>query len=137
MNSDQIIFWLSAVVSFIAMVAIIIRAGKRPVQGETPNGVSLAEVAAPWLTAAAAGFILAVKRSLAATYLFLLLIGHRAAAAAKVGLHKIENRFLRLIEAVRGRGRRSRPEERRGAVSFFLEQIKADKAETARRPNRR
>ncbi len=121
-------------ISFTALAAIIIRVSRRPVQDQASNGTSLAEVAAPWLAAAAAGFILAVKRSLAATYLFFLLFGHRAAVAAKVGLHKIENRFLRLIEAGRGRGQRSRPEERRGAVSFFLEQIKADKkVEAARR----
>ncbi|MBI2097441.1 MAG: hypothetical protein HYT46_00685 [Candidatus Vogelbacteria bacterium] len=138
MNSSQTILYLTATVSFIVMVAIISRASRRPIQNEVSNdGVSLAEVAAPWLTAAAAGFILTLKRSAAAAYLFFLLIGHRAAGTAKIGLHKIENRFLKLIEAVRGRGQRSRPEERRGAVSFFLEQIKVDKAETRRRANRR
>lgn len=137
MNSEQIIFWLSAVISFIVMVVIIRRPGRHPVQDEVSNGVSLAGVVAPWLAAAAATFVLAVRRLLAAAYLFLLLFGHRTAAAAKLGLHKIENRFLRLIEAVRGRRRRSLQEERRAPASFFLEQIKADKLETARRSNRR
>lgn len=136
MNSEQIIFWLSAVISFIVMATIIRRSGQRPVQAEASNGVSLAGVLAPWLAAAAAAFVLVVKRLLAATYLFLLLFGHRTAATTKLGLHKIENRFLRLIEAVRGR-RPSLPEESRAAASFFLEQIKADKLETARRSNNR
>ncbi len=137
MNSSQIIFWLATLVSFIAMVAIIVRAGGRPVQNEISSGGSLAGVVALWLTAAAAGFILVLKRLVVAVYLFLLLIGHRAAGGAKVSIHKIENRFLRLIEAVRGRGQRTSPEERHGAVSFFLEQIKVDKVETRRRANRR
>ena len=91
MNSDQIIFWLSAVVSFIAMVAIIIRAGKRPVQGETPNGVSLAEVAAPWLTAAAADY----RTQAIATVPELLRI---AEAAYQGG----ESTLLELLDAYRG-----------------------------------
>lgn len=140
MTSLQIFFLAIAIFSFCAMAIIIIRANRRPIADSASpiiDGASLAEIVACGITVIASGLIRAAERSLVAVYLFLLLVGYRIAGAAKSGLHKIENRFSTLIETVPGRGRRSFIEKRRGAASFFLEQIKIDKTEAPRRVNRR
>src|SRR3989344_3579107 len=97
------------------------------VAAAAPAGPSWAEILAPIILATAAGLILTAKHLTKTVYLFLLLIVHRLALAVKNICHRIENRFSKLIRAVHGRGERSLMEKPRGAVSFFLEQIKIDK----------
>ncbi|HEY4524664.1 MAG TPA: hypothetical protein VJL36_02835 [Candidatus Paceibacterota bacterium] len=116
-------FLTVALLSFGLMALILFWPDRRA----APAGPSWAEILAPIILATAAGLILTAKHLTKTVYLFLLLIVHRLALAVKNICHRIENRFSKLIRAVHGRGERSLMEKPRGAVSFFLEQIKIDK----------
>ncbi|MEK7552809.1 MAG: hypothetical protein AAB505_01740 [Patescibacteria group bacterium] len=124
------------IVSFGFLVGIIVhswRAGQA-----TPNSSSgLAESLVPHLNLVAGGLINQTKRLSVAAYLFLLLVGLRFTNLVKFYLQKIEKRFSFLIETVRGRRQHSLSANPRGAVSFFLEQIKLDQDQTFPRSNRR
>lgn len=134
MSDGQIILSMLAASSFGALAVIIYRAAGRV---ETFETSSVVEILTPSLDRAAAGIVSGTKRWLISISLFLLLVAHRLTTRAKSHLHQVEKKFLGLIEVVRSRGHRARANDRRGAVSFFLEQIKLDQVETVRRPNRR
>lgn len=116
-------FLTVALLSFGAMAVILFWSGRR----ETNSNRSLAEILAASILTVAVSLVLIAKRCFKAVYLFLLLVIHRLASVIKNICHRIENRFSKLIQAVHGRGERALMEKPRGAVSFFLEQIKIDK----------
>lgn len=132
----QNIFLVGALLSFGALVVIIVRAGWRPGNHVDPSAVSFSAVVRPALAVGAVGLVRTFKNSFAASYLFLLIAGRRAATVFKNVFHNLETRFSGLIEAVRGRGQKSLLLKRRGPASFFLEQLKFDRT-SSRRSGRR
>ena len=130
MSTGQILFLLGAVLSFGAMTVIIFRLDRREAPAEsiafTPT-TSLSEILATGIIMVATDLILIFKRTITAIYFFLLLFGHRSASTANKILHQVENRFSGLIATAHGRNRHAMIKGRRGAVSFFLEQLKIDK----------
>ncbi len=123
MNWLENILFISIPISFITMIVLLARAGRR----EVILGNSLADIVKPRIDSLADRIIYLVKHSLRASSLFLLLVGHRSVAGLKTLLHKLEQRFSGLIEMIHGRGGRKLNSSNRGAVSFFLEQIKVDR----------
>ena len=131
MSIEQILFLSGAFLSFGAIVVIIIRLNRHEqttVQATPiPAHVSLSEILAGGIVTVATDIMLITKRSANAAYLFLLLFARRIAAGARQLFHQVENRCSGLIETIHGRNRRTMTRGRRGAVSFFLKQIKIDK----------
>ena len=88
----------------------------------------------PIVSTTANGLIAIVRYAVRHTSIKLLIALRSVVSFGRALLFHIEQRFSRLIDAVRGRG--PTPGDRhRGSVSFFLEQIKDYKDEMSRRAN--
>ena len=136
MSDRQIILFMLAASSFGVLAIILYLAADRVARSEIQTA-SVGELLTPSLDRAAVGIVSGARRWLISISLFLLLVARRLITVAKSYLHQVEKKFSVLIEAVRGRGHRDVNNDRRGAVSFFLEQIKLDQVETGRRRNHR
>src|SRR3989344_3887849 len=117
--------------STLAMFGLII------IEGQRSNNLSVAsrstsEVLEPVITTTAYSLVTAVRYIVKYSSIRFLVALHTMASFGRAVLTRIEKRFALLIDAVRGRGQT--PSDRhRGAVSFFLEQLKDYKDEMTRR----
>jgi len=133
MSIWQIIFLSGAVSSFVVMAIILARLNRRETVAESvtapgaASNVSLSEILAMGIVTAATDLVFIFKRATTTVYLFSLLFGRRLVSGVKKILLQVENHFSGLIATVHGRNHHAMIENRRGAVSFFLEQIKIDK----------
>lgn len=131
MSTFQILFLFGAVLSFGAMAAIVFYLSRQSLDAQTdesnPPLVSLSEILATGIITAATDLIFIFQRVASTIYLLLLHLGRHLASFVKIIFHQTENYLARLIETMNGRNHRTASKDRRGAVSFFLEQIKIDK----------
>ena len=126
-------------ISFLAMVGMVWSQAYRPAFSASNPEVfsqmkSGGEVLGDIFSSIAHGLVSLVRYTTKYLSIRFLLVLHALASFARNVLTRIEGRFARLIDAVRGRGHHPSDRER-GSVSFFLEQIKDYKQEMVRREN--
>ena len=117
------------------MVGLIIIEGRRPTNFLVISQ-STSEILEPAITTTAHGLITAVRYIIKYLSIRFLVALHTLASLGRLVLTRIEKRFARLIDAVRGRGQ-TPGDRHRGSTSFFLEQIKDYKDEMTRRADLR
>jgi len=64
--------------------------------------------------------VMGLKRGVHHTYLFLLVISHNIISLVKYIVLKVEGRFIKMIDSVRGKG----VTHKKGSASLFLREIK-------------
>ncbi len=125
--------------AFLAMAAMIFAESRHlstpnfPFPVEPQAQSSMSEVVEPFVSSAAYGLIDATRQLAKHFSIRFLMVLHSLVSFGRAILTRIEKRFALLIDAVRGHGHT--PPDRRGSVSFFLEQIKDYKDEMSRRAN--
>lgn len=120
--------------SFLAMAVLIFSENRRSSAANLPfQSQSAGNIVEPLVSSTAYGLIDLTRQIIKHLSIHFLVALHSLATFARHILTRIEKRFALLIDAVRGHSHT--PTDRRGSVSFFLEQIKDYKDEMTRRAN--